>query len=266
MASFIDPLTDPALCKQDIPYLLNLGVNTLYVSGYNANRNQKACMQQLSDAGLYVLVVINVQSEILEPFNGTITYEDGYVNVNHMIRAGEFFRKWNNTLGLALWLGTFINYADVPPVVLPLNKRYIGDLKDYMRDRSYRSIPIGVVGGESYASKGFDIPKYMSCGEDSTVSDFYITWPLCRDMENWCLNASAHYGNLRDNFQDYQRPLILAEGCRQGKSSNQEWVRELYSGPGMAAPFSGAIFLNWLDRPDVVEVDDNLDCPPDLST
>jgi 1,3-beta-glucanosyltransferase GAS1 len=261
LASFIDPLTDDRICRQDIRRLANLGINTLLVTGFNADRDQRACMQLFSDAEIYVLVIINGDSEITQQINGSVGTPVGYTSVNHFFRGLDFFQKWNNTLGLAFFLQDFTRLSDHPAEVLPLQKGYLGDIKEYMKSRGYRSIPLGVIGSE-HTTKGFNIPQYMACGDDSTAADFYATWPRCLDLDQWCLNASAHYSDLRDTFHDYHRPLILAEGCRRGKTFGFEWIRELYS-PLMTDIFSGAIFHSWLASPDENENPDDLKKCPD---
>jgi 1,3-beta-glucanosyltransferase GAS1 len=264
LASFIDPFTDDRICKQDIRHLVNLGINTLLVTGYNAERDQRACMRLFADAGIYVLVAINADSEITQQINGSVGTPVGYTSVNHFFRAVDFFRNWNNTLGLVLFLQDFTRLPDHPSEILPLQKRYIGDTKEFMKNRGYRNIPIGVIGSE-HAAKRFNIPQYMVCGDDSTAADFYVTWPRCLDLDDWCLNASAHYSDMRDTFHSYRRPLVLAEGCRKGKPFGFEWIRELYS-PLMTDIISGAIFHSWLATSDEDGNPDDLKkCPDYLS-
>lgn len=54
-SSFIDPLSEPANCTRDIPYLQQLGVNAIRVYSVNASLNHDECMQALDAAGIYVM-------------------------------------------------------------------------------------------------------------------------------------------------------------------------------------------------------------------
>lgn len=52
---FVDPLSNSTGCARDLPYLKQLGVNTLRVYSVNSTENHDDCMKQLSDAGIYTL-------------------------------------------------------------------------------------------------------------------------------------------------------------------------------------------------------------------
>jgi hypothetical protein len=243
MASFVDPLADERACQRDIPYLVNLGINTLVIDGYNADREHQKCMQLLSGAGIYVLVAINGHSEVAYQFNGTVGTPINYVAVNHFFRATDFFRRWNNTLGLMFFIQ---DLWDLASFQLPLQKRYLGETKEYMRSRGYRAIPLGVAGSE-WVPKRYNIPQYMACDSDETAADFYLTWPRDSDFASWCSNHTARFGDLRDRYHDYPRPLILSDGCQKGKTPDFEQVREINS-PFMTDMYSGAVFHEWFEH------------------
>jgi hypothetical protein len=71
-ANFIDPLANGTACQRDLPYLQQLGVNTLRVYSVNASLNHDTCMQAFSGAGIYVMYVIILDCQL--PVWGLATY------------------------------------------------------------------------------------------------------------------------------------------------------------------------------------------------
>ncbi len=64
-STFIDPLTDSAACKRDIPFLQKLGVNAIRVYSVDSSKNHDDCMSALSSAGIYTMCVPRPTSIIL---------------------------------------------------------------------------------------------------------------------------------------------------------------------------------------------------------
>lgn len=56
-SSFVDPLANSAACARDVPFLQQLGVNTIRVYSVDYTLNHDACMQALSGAGIYTMFV-----------------------------------------------------------------------------------------------------------------------------------------------------------------------------------------------------------------
>ncbi len=54
-SDFVDPLSLPAACKRDIPFLQQLSVNTIRVYSVNSSQNHDECMSAFSSAGIYTM-------------------------------------------------------------------------------------------------------------------------------------------------------------------------------------------------------------------
>src|ERR1700759_5197018 len=52
----VDPLEDSARCARDIPYFKELGINTLYILHIRQHSSHVDCMNQLREAGIYVVL------------------------------------------------------------------------------------------------------------------------------------------------------------------------------------------------------------------
>ncbi len=55
-STYIDLLADNSVCTRDIPHLLRLGINTLFVTNTDPRQPHSGCMRLLQDAGIYVIV------------------------------------------------------------------------------------------------------------------------------------------------------------------------------------------------------------------
>lgn len=54
-SGFTDPLAFGDACNRDVPFLKELGVNTVRVYSVDSSLNHDACMSALSGAGIYTM-------------------------------------------------------------------------------------------------------------------------------------------------------------------------------------------------------------------
>jgi len=79
-SDYTDPLANASSCARDIPYLKQLGINTLRVYSVNASENHDDCMSALSAAGIYT-----VCASVSPIFNfNNIALTDSHKNLHHV--------------------------------------------------------------------------------------------------------------------------------------------------------------------------------------
>ena len=54
-STYIDPLFNGTTCQRDLPYLQQLGINTIRAYSVDSTLNHDACMQLFSGAGIYTM-------------------------------------------------------------------------------------------------------------------------------------------------------------------------------------------------------------------
>lgn len=54
-STYIDPLSNGTSCQRDLPYLQQLGVNTIRAYSVNSALNHDTCMELFSNAGIYAM-------------------------------------------------------------------------------------------------------------------------------------------------------------------------------------------------------------------
>jgi hypothetical protein len=54
-SSYFDPLYSTANCTRDLPYLKQLGINTVRVYSVNSSLDHDGCMGLLEGAGIYLM-------------------------------------------------------------------------------------------------------------------------------------------------------------------------------------------------------------------
>jgi hypothetical protein len=134
--SFIDVLADNTICSRDLPYFQRLGINTVIISGVDTTADHTSCMQVLQNAGIYVLVQLNGRVRTAYTMEGVPFVNVDYHFYDHFRDVVDGFQRYPNTLG-------FFTVARATSVFLSKTKTTMIYLKDYIRQKGYRSIPVG---------------------------------------------------------------------------------------------------------------------------
>jgi hypothetical protein len=233
MSTFIDLLTDERACKRDIPYLVRLGINSIYITDVDQLSSHDACMNAFRDAGIYVFIQLNGLStrrtEIGDLMSYGVTYSD-------VLRASiDTFQKYSNTLGFLIRAGDSVEDARN----LPYEKSSVRGLKDYIEEKGYRKIPVGM-GRMGPNISRLAIADYLNCGEMSHSIDFIALASWCDDM------IQQLQSRLVDDWRGYSVPTYIHYGCPASKPVDFKQVPVLYNNITTAV-FSGGVVHDWID-------------------
>ena len=230
--TFVDPLADESACKRDVPFLQELGTNTIRVYAIDPTKNHDGCMAALQDAGIYVV------SDLSEP-RTSINRDDpqwddvlyaryaavvdalaGYTNVLGFFAGNEVSNQKNNTAASA--------YV----------KAAVRDIKAYIAQKKYRTIPVGYATNDD-ADIRVDLASYFNCNSQAEGVDF---WGY--NIYSWCGDSSytkSGYDTRTQEFANYSVPAFFAEyGCNQVQPRKFTDVKALY-GDTMTKVWSGGI-------------------------
>jgi 1,3-beta-glucanosyltransferase GAS1 len=247
----IDPLADDGSCARDIPHLLQLGINTIMVFNLNIEGDHSACLELLKKAGIYVLAELS-SNGLQFRVNGEINHRNNRVLLEHHAKIITSLQKHSNVLGIfiSLFDTSVTNIQNIAVI-----KAIIRDLKEYIKGKGYRSIPIGALGFDHH--KSISVSEYMCCGSSEHAADFYslyYTSSPTKPHPAWCVNSTAALNELAESYRDFPKPVILSYGCDYRVSHRFDEVSYIYS-ERMATIFSGAIADEWFNNVGLTGVD-----------
>lgn len=244
--SAIDPLTNEPTCVRDIPHLLQLGINSIFVNYLSPDRDHSACMRLLNDAGIYVVAHLSYSGLDFQ-LNGEKYFSEDRALVENYARIINSMQKFSNTLGfyVRLW-----DTSAAKLEMIPVDKAIIRDLKEHIRVNGYRPIPIGVLGVNH--GKSIYLSEYMCCGNGDIAADFYsLACPKwnAHDPESWCFNLTtiSELDKLAENYSNFPKPVILSYGVSNRIAQKFDEIRHIYS-DRMTDVFSGAVANEWFSN------------------
>ncbi|WQF85516.1 Putative glucanosyltransferase, glycoside hydrolase superfamily [Colletotrichum destructivum] len=248
----IDPLADPTICGRDIPRFKDLGVNTVRVYSVDNSKDHKECMQQLADAGIYLVADINSPLYSINRADPHPSYNAVYLQ--SVFATVEELAQYDNTL--AFFSGNEVMHDD-PEMTLaaPYVKAVTRDVKNYMASRGLRHVPIGYSAADVAANR-METAAYFNCGSDDARSDFFAF-----NDYSWCNTdfEVAGWDVKVKNFTDYGLPIFISEyGCTtNGRDFNE--LKALMSDQ-MTGVYSGGLMYEYsLEESDwgIVKLDGN---------
>lgn len=239
---YIDSLALPTLCLKDLEYLKELGVNTVRVYQIDPAANHDVCMNAFAARNIYVIadlaepkLSINRNSpswntDLLERYTAVVDSMHTYTNIIGFIAGNEVVDSIENTDSAA-----FVRAA-------------IRDVKNHMRHKDYRQIPIGYASTDESITR-LDSANYFVCSDEGTedsIADFYAI-----NMFEWCGYSSFHTSGYRERTIEFALmpvPIFFSEyGCNTVIPRPFTEIEQIY-GPTMSQVWSGGIVYEFFQK------------------
>lgn len=234
-----DPLADTTICKRDIAYFKELGLNTIRVYMVDNSQNHDECMAELASAGIYLVLDVNNPKYSINRYDPNPSYNAVYLQ--SVFATVEEFAKYTNTL--AFFSGNeVINDQSNSTLAAPYVKATTRDIKQYLASRKLRAVPVGYSAAD-VADNRMQTAAYFNCGSDDARSDFFAF-----NDYSWC-NPSSYTQSGWDqkvkNFTGYGLPIFLSEwGCIKNPPRTFEELGALMNSE-MTSVYSGGLVYEY---------------------
>jgi hypothetical protein len=134
-----DPIADIEGCKRDVPKFKQLGLNTVRVYSIDNSKNHDECMNLLADAGIYLALDVNTPEYAINRAKPKPSYNAVYLQ--YIFATVEKFAQYKNTL--LFFSGNEVVNDKESSSSAPYVKAVTRDLRNYIRSRNLRKIPVG---------------------------------------------------------------------------------------------------------------------------
>lgn len=236
-----DPIADADGCKRDIEYFKQLGLNAIRVYTVDNTAEHDECMNALADAGIYLILDVNTPKYSLNRADPNPSYNPTYLQ--SIFATIDKFQGYSNTL--AFFSGNEVINDPETSAAAPYVKAVTRDMRQYIRNRSYRTIPVGYSAAD-VAENRLEMAEYMNCGTDDERSDFFAF-----NDYSWCDPSdfsTSGWDQKVKNFTGYGLPIFLSEyGCNTNTRDFGE-VASLY-GTDMTSVYSGGLVYEYSQEP-----------------
>lgn len=209
-------------------------------------------MNALADAGIYLVLDVNTPKYSLNRGDPNPSYNEHYLQ--SVFATIDVFAKYDNTL--AFFSGNEVVNDPESSKVAPYVKAVTRDIRQYIRNRGLREIPVGYSAADVQENR-LEMAEYMNCGTDDERSDFFAF-----NDYSWCDPSdfqTSGWDQKVKNFTGYGLPIFLSEyGCNTNKRDFGE-VKSLYS-TDMTGVYSGGLVYEYSMEPNkygLVEISSN---------
>lgn len=237
---YIDSLANPETCLRDLEYLEQLNVNVVRVYQVDPLKNHDTCMNAFAAKGIYVLC------DLAEPESSINRNKPQWdIDLYDRYKAViDSMHKYKNLLGF--FAGNEVSNSVANTDSAPFVKAAIRDTKKYIKQRKYRSIPVGYATNDD-AKIRLGVAQYFTCGEDPlSKADFFGL-----NMYEWCGYSSYTTSGYRERtaeFSNFPIPIFFSEfGCNIFQPRPFTEVEALY-GLTMSKVWSGGIAYEYFQH------------------
>lgn len=242
-SNLYDPLADPTTCERDIKYFKELGINTIRVYSIDNTADHDECMDQLSDAGIYLILDVNIpHASIARDKGANCSYNTMYLN--EVLASVKLMSKYNNTLGFFA-ANEVINDETTTPAAAYV-KAVVRDIKTFQRNTGLRLIPVGYSAADVEENR-IQSAHYFNCGDDEMARVDMFGF----NDYSWCGRSSftqSGYDQKVKAYGNYSVPLFLSEyGCNKVEPRPFTEVAALYSDK-MTHVFSGGLVYEYSEE------------------
>ena len=232
-----DPLADSKVCKRDLEFFKEMGINTIRVYATDNSKSHKECMDAYAAAGIYLILDANNPQYSIHRYDPHPSYNSVYLQ--SVFATIDEFAKYPNTM--AFFSGNEVMNENLTSVVsAPYVKAVTRDMRGYIKARGYRQIPVGYSAAD-VAENRMQTAKYFNCGTDDERSDFFGF-----NDYSWCSSdfKTAGWDVKVKNFTDYGLPIFLSEyGCNTNVRDFGEHKALMSS--DMTAVYSGGLMYEY---------------------
>jgi hypothetical protein len=208
-STFTDPLADTAGCQRDLPFLQQLGVNTIRSYAVNSSLNHDGCMNLFSQNNIYVILDLEL------PLNGSINPLAPAWSTNLLdeyITTMEVFSKYDNVL--AFNVGNEVVQSSTTGIA-PFIKSAARDVKAYLASTGSSTL-VGYGSIDMASDVKLALANFLSCdptgkNDGSTAIDLFGL-----NNYEWCGDSTFEnsYAGVTSAFADYNVVAYFAEfGC-----------------------------------------------------
>lgn len=230
--NYKDPLANADSCKRDVPYLQQLGLNTIRVYAIDPKADHTECMKLLQDAGIYVIADLSAPSSSIVR-NDPKWDADLY---SRYVSVVDELAQYSNVLGF--FGGNEVSNEKDNTDASAYVKAAVRDMKQYIKAKNYRPMGVGYATNDD-ADIRSKMADYFNCGDEDESIDF---WGY--NIYSWCGESNyqkSGYKTRTEEFKDYSVPVFFAEyGCNAVQPRKFSEVDALY-GKQMNDVWSGGI-------------------------
>lgn len=241
-SKLFDPLSNPATCKRDIEYFKELGINTIRVYSIDNTADHDECMEKLADAGIYLILDVNIPYASIARDDGKCSYNTMYLN--EVLATVKKMAKYNNTLGY--FAANEVINNDNSTEAATYVKAVVRDMKTFMKNTGLRQIPVGYSAADIEENR-IQTAHYFNCGDDDMARVDMFGF----NDYSWCGRSTfklSGYDQKVQQYSNYSIPLFLSEfGCNKVTPRPFTEIESIYS-TDMTGVFSGGLVYEYSEE------------------